>query len=90
MRLGLFHGQNMYGTDTAELVNMYLAEYSGLTIVLERPIELVKERYEERVQFVDDDDEHFRARMKKSDEFLSSFIELMAGHGEVVRSTNNA
>ncbi|KAI3333425.1 P-loop containing nucleoside triphosphate hydrolase protein [Ustulina deusta] len=77
------------GKISAELVNRYLAAYAGLTIVLESPREVARERYLERARLAGDDEERFEARMELTDNVLEDFIELMAGHGEVVRSRND-
>ncbi|KAI1426087.1 P-loop containing nucleoside triphosphate hydrolase protein [Xylaria sp. FL1777] len=77
------------GKISAELVDKYIAAYAGLTIVLETPREVAKERYLGRKRLVGDNADRFEARMELTDRSLPGFIEFMAERGEIVRSKND-
>lgn len=77
------------GVISSELFRKYLASYAGLTIVIESPRHVAKQRYIERARQPDTDGDHFEARMNLAERLLPPFLELVARHGEIVYSQNN-
>ncbi|GAW19164.1 hypothetical protein ANO14919_086480 [Xylariales sp. No.14919] len=78
------------GSNSSELVDIYKEVYAGLTIVLETPREVAKQRYLARARSAGNNSDRFESRMELTDSILYDFIELMAGFGEIVYSENNA
>lgn len=86
----LIDGHPLTGGDaSSEVVQKYLASYAGLTIVIESPRHVAKQRYIERARQPNTDGAHFEGRMDLTDRVLPWFIALMAGHGEIVWSKND-
>ncbi|KAI0486641.1 P-loop containing nucleoside triphosphate hydrolase protein [Xylaria cf. heliscus] len=71
------------------LVQEYRNIYAGLTIVMETPIEVARQRYLERARMPSENEARFDRRMESTLIALPGFIDLMANYGEIVRSTND-
>ncbi|KAH8166589.1 hypothetical protein CIB48_g1669 [Xylaria polymorpha] len=77
------------GNLSQEIVQQHIREYGGLTIVLESPREVARQRYLNRARLLSDNKERFEKRMELTNQVLPEFIEYMAGFGEIVRSNND-
>ncbi|KAI1743762.1 P-loop containing nucleoside triphosphate hydrolase protein [Xylaria scruposa] len=76
------------GKISENIVKMFKAAYAGLTIVMDSPREVARQRYLERARSPGKIEEVFEKRMDLTDLILPAFIELMAGYGDIVYSTN--
>ncbi|KAI1752931.1 P-loop containing nucleoside triphosphate hydrolase protein [Xylaria castorea] len=77
------------GKVSERVVEMLKAAYVGITIVMESPRAVAKQRYLERARISNETEERFDERMATTDRVLPGFIEFMAGFGDIVRSTND-
>lgn len=77
------------GVISERVVGMFRAAYAGITIVMESPREIAKQRYLERARTSSKSEEAFEKRMDFTERVLADFIELMANYGNIVYSTND-
>ncbi|KAI1194901.1 P-loop containing nucleoside triphosphate hydrolase protein [Nemania serpens] len=77
------------GETSSEILEIYKEAFSGLTIVIESPREVARQRYIDRARQAIENSARFETRMEATDMTLPGFIELMRGYGEVVCSTND-
>ncbi|KAI0862347.1 P-loop containing nucleoside triphosphate hydrolase protein [Xylaria cubensis] len=77
------------GIISERVVGMFRAAYAGITIVMESPREIAKQRYLERARTSSKSEEAFEKRMDLTERILPDFIGLMAGYGNIVCSTND-
>jgi hypothetical protein len=77
------------GNANGVIVRHFIEQFSGLTIVLESPLDVAKKRYLERERLITDTAERFEARAERTDRALPQFLELMAGLGSIVVLTND-
>ncbi|KAI1164075.1 hypothetical protein F5B18DRAFT_616803 [Nemania serpens] len=77
------------GDASAQIIETYKQAFSGLTIVIESPREIARQRYLDRARLAAENSALFEARMNLTDLVFPGFVELMKGYGEVVYSTND-